>query len=79
MDMLKQLFISVSVNSARIHFHFGEELLMIFISDNGCFFFFRNIIHGSDSVETANDEIKLWFKDEELVDWKPHNHCCVYE
>ncbi|CAB4037972.1 Nucleoside diphosphate kinase [Paramuricea clavata] len=39
----------------------------------------RNIIHGSDSVETANDEIKLWFKDEELVDWKPHNHCCVYE
>ena len=39
----------------------------------------RNIVHGSDSVETANREIKLWFKDEELVDWKAHNHSCVYE
>jgi len=31
----------------------------------------RNIIHGSDAVETANQEISLWFKDEELSDWKP--------
>merc|ERR1712138_166591 len=29
----------------------------------------RNIIHGSDSVESADKEIKLWFKDEELVKW----------
>merc|ERR1719354_633091 len=29
----------------------------------------RNIIHGSDSVESANDEIKMWFKPDELVDW----------
>ncbi|KAK4349700.1 hypothetical protein RND71_032455 [Anisodus tanguticus] len=27
----------------------------------------RNIIHGSDGPETAKDEIKLWFKQEELV------------
>uniref|UniRef100_A0A8C5HU03 Nucleoside diphosphate kinase n=2 Tax=Gouania willdenowi TaxID=441366 RepID=A0A8C5HU03_GOUWI len=27
----------------------------------------KNIIHGSDSVESANKEISLWFKDEELV------------
>ncbi|KAH7866473.1 hypothetical protein Vadar_020886 [Vaccinium darrowii] len=27
----------------------------------------RNIIHGSDGPETAKDEIKLWFKPEELV------------
>merc|ERR1712150_114136 len=28
----------------------------------------RNIIHGSDSVDSANAEIALWFKVEELVD-----------
>ncbi|CBN54169.1 MULTISPECIES: nucleoside-diphosphate kinase [Kamptonema] len=31
----------------------------------------RNIIHGSDAIETAQREIKLWFKDEELVSWEP--------
>jgi len=31
----------------------------------------RNIIHGSDAVETAREEISLWFKDEELSDWTP--------
>ncbi len=29
----------------------------------------RNIVHGSDSVETAEFEINLWFKPEELVDY----------
>ena len=29
----------------------------------------RNIIHGSDSVESANNEIALWFKPEELVNY----------
>merc|ERR1719186_1621149 len=29
----------------------------------------RNIIHGSDAVESANHEIALWFKPEELVAW----------
>ncbi|XP_052467303.1 nucleoside diphosphate kinase A-like [Carassius gibelio] len=28
----------------------------------------RNIIHGSDSVESANTEINLWFKPEEIWD-----------
>ncbi|KAM9817388.1 NME/NM23 nucleoside diphosphate kinase 2a [Neosynchiropus ocellatus] len=27
----------------------------------------RNIIHGSDSVDSANKEISLWFKEDELV------------
>ncbi|KAM9336497.1 NME/NM23 nucleoside diphosphate kinase 2a [Symphorus nematophorus] len=27
----------------------------------------RNIIHGSDSVDSANKEISLWFKQDELV------------
>ena len=33
-----------------------------------CFPFqpFRNIIHGSDSVESAKHEISLWFKDDEV-------------
>ncbi|BAZ52444.1 nucleoside diphosphate kinase [Nostoc sp. NIES-4103] len=32
----------------------------------------RNIIHGSDAPETAQYEIGLWFKEEELVNWQPH-------
>merc|ERR1711939_481165 len=30
----------------------------------------RNICHGSDSVESANHEIGLWFTPEELQCWK---------
>ena len=30
----------------------------------------RNIIHASDSDESAEREINLWFKPEELYDWK---------
>merc|ERR1712131_540342 len=29
----------------------------------------HNICHGSDSVESANKEIALWFKPEELFSW----------
>merc|ERR1712044_27331 len=39
----------------------------------------RNICHGSDSVKTANHEIALWFKDDELVDWEPATYAWVYE
>ena len=39
----------------------------------------RNVIHGSDSVESANKEIALWFKPEELVSWVDHSHKWVYE
>ncbi|MDC0835119.1 nucleoside-diphosphate kinase [Geitlerinema sp. CS-897] len=31
----------------------------------------RNLIHGSDAVETASREISLWFSEKELVTWKP--------
>merc|ERR550539_305796 len=31
----------------------------------------RNIIHGSDAVESAQREIALWFADDEIVDHKP--------
>lgn len=31
----------------------------------------RNLIHGSDAPETAQREIALWFKEEELANWQP--------
>jgi len=30
----------------------------------------RNLIHGSDAIETAQREISLWFKEEELCSWQ---------
>uniref|UniRef100_A0A1L8EIF7 Nucleoside diphosphate kinase n=2 Tax=Haematobia irritans TaxID=7368 RepID=A0A1L8EIF7_HAEIR len=39
----------------------------------------RNIIHGSDAVESANKEIALWFNEKELVNWKPAAVDWVYE
>ncbi|KAI6075695.1 Nucleoside diphosphate kinase [Aix galericulata] len=39
----------------------------------------RNIIHGSDSVESAQKEINLWFKPTELVDFKSCAHDWIYE
>lgn len=39
----------------------------------------RNIIHGSDAVETAQSEIALWFNEEELVDWTPVGTPWLYE
>merc|ERR1719433_2143484 len=39
----------------------------------------RNIIHGSDSVQSANKEIKLWFSQEELAAWRPATVEWLYE
>ena len=39
----------------------------------------RNIIHGSDAVESANAEIKLWFQDSELCSWESHSSSWLYE
>jgi len=40
----------------------------------------RNICHGSDSVESANKEIDLWFgKEKEVVDWTQASVNWVYE
>lgn len=39
----------------------------------------RNICHGSDSVESANKEIALWFTEKELVQWTPVANDWVYE
>jgi len=39
----------------------------------------RNIIHGSDSVDSANAEIELWFKPEELMNYQLPVHDQVFE
>eukprot|EP01007_Sphenomonas_quadrangularis_P001269 NODE_2191_length_656_cov_1907.469522_g1848_i0.p2 GENE.NODE_2191_length_656_cov_1907.469522_g1848_i0~~NODE_2191_length_656_cov_1907.469522_g1848_i0.p2 ORF type:complete len:153 (-),score=70.52 NODE_2191_length_656_cov_1907.469522_g1848_i0:121-579(-) len=39
----------------------------------------RNICHGSDSVESANKEIALWFKEDELAAWTVRNEPWIYE
>ena len=39
----------------------------------------RNICHGSDSVESANHEIALWFSPEEQLAWTNHSDAWVYE
>ena len=31
----------------------------------------NNLVHGSDSPENAEAEVKLWFRPEELVAWQP--------
>ncbi|MEN9205165.1 MAG: nucleoside-diphosphate kinase [Thermostichales cyanobacterium DRC_bins_46] len=39
----------------------------------------RNIIHGSDGVETAQREIALWFQEHELLTWTPVSAAWLYE
>lgn len=39
----------------------------------------RNVCHGSDSVESAQKEISLWFKPEELVTYKQAQYDWIYE
>ena len=38
----------------------------------------RNVIHGSDSVESGNKEIALWFP-EGVVNWQSSLHSWIYE
>ena len=39
----------------------------------------RNLIHGSDAIETATREIALWFKDDELCAWENTMKPWLYE
>jgi nucleoside-diphosphate kinase len=39
----------------------------------------RNIIHGSDSIETANREINLFFKPEDIVEYTRADEEWIYE
>jgi len=38
-----------------------------------------NLIHGSDAAESAERELKLFFKPDELVDWTPASQGWVYD
>lgn len=39
----------------------------------------RNIIHASDGKETAEKEINLWFKEDEIVEYEMEDNSWVYE
>lgn len=39
----------------------------------------RNIIHGSDGVESAKREINYWFRENEVVSWTPTLASWLYE
>ncbi len=39
----------------------------------------RNLIHCSDSVDEAKREISLWFKDEELVEYRSIQEAILYD
>lgn len=39
----------------------------------------RNLIHGSDAIETAQTEIALWFDNSNLVSWEPTVTPWLYE
>src|SRR3954454_11439497 len=38
-----------------------------------------NLIHGSDSPESAARELSLFFKPDELLDWSPANQGWIYD
>ncbi len=39
----------------------------------------RNLVHASGSVSEANDEIKHWFKSEEVIDYKHIQETILYD
>lgn len=39
----------------------------------------RNLTHASDGLETANTEIQLWFRDEEIAPWVRDSDPWIFE
>ena len=39
----------------------------------------RNVVHGSDSSESANREIALWFNDGEIIEWEPAMQAWIHD
>eukprot|EP00058_Branchiostoma_floridae_P012795 XP_002598283.1 hypothetical protein BRAFLDRAFT_69640 [Branchiostoma floridae] len=39
----------------------------------------RNLVHGSDSIENAEKEIALWFREDEIVNYKAGQYDWVYD
>lgn len=40
---------------------------------------YRNVVHGSDSVESAQREIALWFRKDEMTCWEDSTDHWIYE
>lgn len=38
----------------------------------------KNLLHASDSIESANKEIALWFEEDELVKWARNADFWIY-
>lgn len=57
----------------------GDFVLDSFILANTDKRSVRNIIHASSSVEDANLEIKLWFKDNEIIDYRLVQEQILYD
>ena len=49
------------------------------IRGDSCIDVGRNVCHGSDSVDSAKNEIFLWFKPSELTAYDNHSHGQIYE
>ncbi len=59
----------------------GQVLIQIYFHTWFVFFvlvLFRNVIHGSDAVESAQKEIALWFPDG-VTEWRSSVHPWIYE
>lgn len=39
----------------------------------------RNVIHGSDSEESAKRELSIWFTPEEIINWNKTMDAHIYE
>jgi len=39
----------------------------------------RNTVHGSDSTDSAKDEISLWFSEKDVFGWVPCYENIIYE
>ena len=69
-----QYYITQLLHYIIIQYYIIQLLYYIIIQ----YYWYRNIMHGSDSVESANKEIALWFTEQELVSWEPVSNTWVY-
>ena len=53
--------------------------LRAFVSCRRLLVLCSNIMHGSDSVESAAHEIGMWFTPAELIGWTSHSYNMIYE
>lgn len=59
-------------------FLLNAPILTIVLKSKTNLFDYRNVIHGSDAVESARKEIALWFP-EGIAEWQSSLHSWIYE